>query len=60
VDAVTSEKVCKECGHNQIYGGEEGMNSAVLTFILKMEAANSFEAVVSTVEIITVSQPEPC
>jgi hypothetical protein len=43
VDAVTSEKVCKECGRSQIYGGEEGMDSAVLTFISKMEAANSFE-----------------
>ena len=54
---VTSEKVCKECGHNQIYGGEESMDSAVLTFISKMEATNSFEAIVSTVQFIRYHNP---
>lgn len=51
MDAVTLEEMCKECGHNQIYGGEEGMGSALLTFISKMEAADSFETLLSTLEI---------
>jgi hypothetical protein len=57
VDAVTIEEVCKECGHIQIYGGEEGVDCALLTFFPKMEAANSFEILVSTIESTRCHNP---
>jgi len=57
VDAVTLEEVCRECGHIQIYGGEEDMDFALFTYISKMEAANSFETLVSTVEITRYHNP---